>query len=219
MQDARYSRARHPAPPRKIGSALSLFDCVVPCNICLPVCPNDANFPFVIPPGTYPVQRLIPTAGEWLGEPAGALVYAKHRQVGNFADACNECGNCGVFCGQDGGPQFAKPRFFGSVAAWQDTPDRDGFAFAVHGPTVRMHGRFDGQEVLLETTPGRKTRYVGRGFDIRLHIDDPVASVEGHADAPVDLRWLRIMDLIRAAVAAPEANNFVSTGLVVRAMA
>jgi putative selenate reductase len=219
LEDGRYGRTGQPPAPRKLESPLALFDCVVPCNICLPVCPNDANFPFVIPPGTYPVQRLIPTAGEWLGEPAGALVFGKHRQVGNFADACNECGNCDVFCGQDGGPQFAKPRFFGSVAAWQDTPDRDGFAFELQGQTLRMHGRFDGQEVLLESVPGSKTRYAGPGFDVRLDIDDPVATVEGHADGPLDLRRLRIMDLIRAAVAGPQAHNFVSTGLLVAAAA
>ncbi len=147
-------------------------------------------------------------------KPPADLVFEKHRQIGNFADACNECGNCDVFCPEDGGPQFAKPRFFGSVAAWKAAPDRDGFAFAVHGDTLSMHGRFGGQEVLFEQTPGGKSRYAGTGFDIRLDLADPLGSVEGHADAPVDLRWLRMMDLIRIAVAAPAAHNFISAGLL-----
>jgi putative selenate reductase len=214
MDDPRYGSELHPAPTRKIGNPLALFDCVVPCNRCLPVCPNDANFNFVIPPGSYPVERLVPAAGGWRSEAAEDLVFEKHRQIGNFADACNECGNCDVFCPEDGGPQFAKPRFFGNVAAWKAAPARDGFAFAVRGDTLSMHGRFGGEEVLFEQTPGSKSRYAGTRFDIRLDLADPLGSVEGHADAPVDLRWLRMMDLIRIAVAAPAAHNFISAGLV-----
>jgi putative selenate reductase len=217
LQDRRYSRAEHPAPPRKVGSPLATLDCLIACNKCLPVCPNDANFEFVIPPGSYPVERLVPTADGWRSEPAGTLAIERHRQVGNFADACNECGNCDVFCPQDGGPHLAKARFFGSAAVWKQTPQRDGFAFALRGDTLTMHGRFDGQEVLMETSPGRKLRYAGDGFDIRLDLQDPVGSVEGEADGPVDLRRLRTMDLIRAAVAVPEANNFLSTGLLLAA--
>jgi putative selenate reductase len=217
LQERRYSRAGHAAPPRKTGSRLALLDCTVACNKCVPVCPNDANFAYVIPPGSYPVERLVPMAGGWRSESAGALVIERHRQLGNFADACNECGNCDVFCPEDGGPYLAKARFFGSAAAWKETPDRDGFAFAPNGPTLTMHGRFEGNEVLLERTPGEKLRYAGKGFDIRLDLADPVGSVEGQAEAPVDLRWLRMMDLIRAAVADPKANNFISTGLLLAA--
>jgi putative selenate reductase len=217
LEDPRYSRAEHAAAPRKIASRLALFDCTIACNKCLPVCPNDANFPFVIPPGSYPVERLVPTPGGWRSEPAGALVFARHRQLGNFADACNECGNCDVFCPEDGGPYLAKARFFGSAAAWKETPDRDGFAFALDGDTLTMLGRFEGQEVRVETTPGSKLRYAGQGFDIRLDLDDPLGSVEGQATAAVDLRRLRMMDLIRTAVASPQANNFISTGLLLAA--
>ena len=217
LHDPRYAKSGHPPPPRKVGKALALLDCAVACNQCLPVCPNDANFPFVIPQGRYPVQRLVPAAGGWHAEPAGELAIERHRQLGNFADACNECGNCDVFCPQDGGPYLAKPRFFGSVAAWKATPDRDGFAFALDGPTLTMHGRFDGQEVLLQRSPGRKLRYAGPGFDIRVDLEDPAGSVEGQADAPVDLRRLRLMDLIGVAVADPKAHNFISTGLLVAA--
>ena len=214
LDDPRYGRAAHPAPPRKIANPLALFDCVIACNRCLPVCPNDANFNFLIPPGSYPVERLLPSPAGWRSEPAGTLEFARHRQIGNFADACNDCGNCDVFCPEDGGPQSVKPRFFGSVAAWRDTPQRDGFAFAMDGATLRMHGRFDGAEVLLEHTPGDKLRYAGTGFDLRLDLADPLGSVEGHATGPVDLRRLRIMDLICSAVADAQAHNFVSTALL-----
>jgi len=214
LQNPRYARTGHAPPPRKIGKHLALFDCTIACNKCLPVCPNDANFAYVIPPGSYPVERLVPTPDGWRSEPAGALVFERHRQLGNFADACNECGNCDVFCPEDGGPYLAKARFFGSTAAWKETPDRDGFAFAFDGDTLTMHGRFEGEEVLLASTPGKKLRYAGKGFDIRLDLEDPLGSVEGQAQATVDLRRLRIMDLVRTAVTHPQANNFISTGLL-----
>jgi putative selenate reductase len=215
MTNPRYRSTSHPPAPRKIKHPLAAFDCVIACNRCLPLCPNDANFNFVIPPGSYPVERLVPTPRGWRREAGGALVFQRHRQIGNFADACNECGNCDVFCPEDGGPQWVKPRFFGSLAAWKKTPHRDGFAFARSGMTLAMHGRFDGQEVLLETTPGGKTRYAGAGFDIRLNLADPLASVEGDAKGPVDMRRARLMDLIRIAVTDPAAHNFISTALLV----
>lgn len=217
LQDPRYSQSKHPAPPRKVGSSLVLFDCATACNRCLPVCPNDANFAFVIPQGSYPVERLVPSPDGWRSEPAGELVFERHRQVGNFADACNECGNCDVFCPQDGGPHLAKPRFFGSAQAWKDTPERDGFAFAWEGDTLSMHGRFDGEEVLVQRATDGKLRYAGKGFDIRLDLADPAGSAQGHADGAVDLRRLRIMELIRSAVADPKAHNFISTGLALAA--
>lgn len=212
LQDARYSRAKQPAPPRKLGSELDLFDCLT-CDKCLPVCPNDANFTFVLAQGTVPVERLLPGPSGWASEPAGELTIDKPRQIANFADACNECGNCDVFCPEDGGPHLAKPRFFGSVAAWQGTPERDGFAFARAADTLSMHGRFDGEEVLLESCAGKKLRYVGQDFDIRLDLADPAGSVEGTAGGPVDLRWLRIMDMISTAVTDAGEHNFISTEL------
>ena len=50
----------------------------------------------------------------------------KAHQIANFQDFCNECGNCDVFCPEDGGPYIEKPRFFGSLDAWRALP-RDGF--------------------------------------------------------------------------------------------
>jgi putative selenate reductase len=44
-RDPRYSRAQNSESPRKIGRHLQLFDCIT-CDLCVPVCPNDANFTF-----------------------------------------------------------------------------------------------------------------------------------------------------------------------------
>ena len=216
LHDPRYSRRKHPAAPRKVGSQLVLFDCLT-CDKCLPVCPNDANFTFVIPQGRYALEQLHTTPDGWVAESAGELKIGRPRQIGNFADACNECGNCDVFCPEDGGPHIAKPRFFGEVESWKATPQRDGFAFSMDGETMRMHGRFDGEEVLLEKGRGNTIRYSGKGFDIRLDLAEPVESVEGHAEGVVDLGRLRIMEMIRAGVIDPKANNFISAALLLDA--
>ena len=210
--NARYGRAQNATPPEKVGSALALFDCLS-CNKCIPVCPNDANFTFVIAKQQLPLQRLLPSAGGWRSEPAGVLTIDRPWQIGNFADACNECGNCDVFCPEDGGPHLVKPRFFSSVASWAATPQRDGFAFDKTAGALRMHGRFDGQEVVVEQSNTGKLRYCGEGFDIRLDLVDPLATVEGEASGPVELKWLHTMELIRVGVTGADAVNFVSTGL------
>ena len=210
--NARYGRAQNATPPEKVGSALALFDCLS-CNKCIPVCPNDANFTFVIAKQQLPLQRLLSTAGGWRSESAGVLSIGKAWQIGNFADACNECGNCDVFCPEDGGPHLVKPRFFSSVASWAATPQRDGFAFDRTDTGMRMYGRFDGHEVVVEQSNTGKLRYCGEGFDIRLDLVDPLATVEGAASGPVELKWLHTMELIRVGVTGADAVNFISTGL------
>jgi hypothetical protein len=59
--------------------------------------------------------------------PGGVLQLAKAHQLANYADACNDCGNCDVFCPEDGGPYVEKPRFFGSLETYQKYAGRNGF--------------------------------------------------------------------------------------------
>ena len=55
--DPRYAAAANSKPPRKIGRRLQLFDCIT-CDKCVPVCPNDANFTFVLPRDEIPVVKV-----------------------------------------------------------------------------------------------------------------------------------------------------------------
>jgi putative selenate reductase len=114
-----------------------------------------------------------------------------------------------VFCPEDGAPYLSKPLFFGSVAAWAETPERDGFAFEWVGETLRLHGRLNGRPVSMEGNDGL-LRYRGEGFDLRLDPRDPAGTADGTSEGPVDLAPLRIMELIRIAATAPGAVNFVS---------
>lgn len=211
LADPRYSAAHNSRPPKKVGSRLQLFDCLS-CNQCIPVCPNDANFTLPVRKGAFALERLVPDGSGWRVEREGELSIRKAWQIGVFADACNECGNCDVFCPEDGAPYRSKPLFFGSVAAWAGTPERDGFAFEPLGHGLRMHGRFNGRAVSVETNGG-KVRYRGEGFDLRLDPGHPGAGAEGAAAGPVDLAPLRIMELLRGALSDANTINFVTAGI------
>jgi putative selenate reductase len=134
--DPRYHADAHRKPPRKIGRQLKFFDCVN-CNKCIPVCPNDANFSV----------RMTATP---------QVPVTKARQIVNFADFCNDCGNCDVFCLEDGGPYLLKPRLFVDRERWLSDAPRD----AVLVEPGAVSGRFDGQVVRVATgaAPGDDPR-------------------------------------------------------------
>jgi len=120
--DPRYAAPRNLKPPRKIGRRLQLFDCLT-CDKCIAVCPNDANFSFPLP-----------TSAE--------VPVTEARQIANFADFCNDCGNCDTFCPEDGGPYLLKPRIFVSRERWMRDAPRDAI-LVERGATT---GRFGGVE-------------------------------------------------------------------------
>ncbi len=211
LADRRYSAGENATPPKKIGSALVLFDCLT-CDKCIPICPNDANFSFVIPPGEVPIERLAPSGNGWTVEALGSLRFTKARQIGTFADVCNECGHCDVQCPEDGGPYLAKPLFFGSHDAWAAFPHRDGFVLQKGRNGLTMRGRFHGRAVTMECDDGL-VRYSGDGFDVVFDPNDVAATAKGVADGPVDLTWLRIMNQILEAITAPQAISYVSAVL------
>ena len=211
LADRRYSSAENDTPPKKIGSSLVLFDCLT-CDKCIPVCPNDANFSFSIPIGETPVELLTRTADGWAVDVVGVVKVRKPHQIGAFADACNECGHCDVLCPEDGGPYKTKPLFFGSLAAFEAAPERDGFVVQQGALGAIMHGRFGGETVRIERY-GERVRYSGAGFDLAFDPGDVAGSISGASDGPVDLTRLRIMVPILDAVAGPGAVNYVSAAL------
>jgi putative selenate reductase len=122
----RYRWERNKGVPRKIGSKLWLYDCI-DCDKCVPVCPNDANFVYETSAGAiaYDNLELLPAGVRRV--PGGVFQLAKGRQFANYADACNDCGNCDVFCPEDGGPYVEKPRFFGSLETYRKYAGKNGF--------------------------------------------------------------------------------------------
>src|SRR5664280_379086 len=122
----RYRWERNQGVPRKIGSKLWLYDCIN-CDKCVPVCPNDANFAYEAPVEAiaYDNFEMLPAGVRRV--PGGVFQLAKAHQLANYADACNDCGNCDVFCPEDGGPYVEKPRFFGSLETYRKYAGRNGF--------------------------------------------------------------------------------------------
>jgi putative selenate reductase len=113
LTEPRYHAAQNRKTPPKIGRHLQLFDCIT-CDKCVPVCPNDANFTFGFPRVDIPIVKVRRDGPAWVARTEGRLPIAEKHQIGNFVDFCNDCGNCDVFCPEDGGPYVFKPRFFGS---------------------------------------------------------------------------------------------------------
>jgi putative selenate reductase len=206
--DPRYHAERNRRPPRKIGRKLELFDCIN-CGLCVPVCPNDANFFFALPPGEIPVVKIRHEGGSWRAREEGRFAIAEREQIGNFADFCNDCGNCDVFCPEDGGPYRIKPRFFATETAWLADRPRDGFHVARAGSAVSVRARFAGAEYRLEIDGG-EVLYEGAGFRLRFAESDPAGTVRGEAEGEVDLTYFRLMALTGRAVLEPSDVNYVN---------
>jgi putative selenate reductase len=196
--DPRYAKLANSKAPKKIGRRLVLFDCIT-CDKCVPVCPNDANFALEIPAEEIPSAKLRLAGGRWVEDAGPPIRLGEKHQIGNFADFCNDCGNCDVFCPEDGGPYVLKPRFFGTEAAWS-ADGRDGFFVARGVGGVIVLARTGTRELRAEFRDDGTVRFAGAGFDVELEPADPLGTVRGRADGDVDIGWLRILDRIRAAL-------------------
>jgi putative selenate reductase len=186
LSDPRYRAEYNRRVPRKIGSRLQLFDCIT-CDKCVPVCPNDANFTFALPPDPIPIVKLRHDGGAWLAREEGSIAITEKHQIGNFADFCNDCGNCDVFCPEDGGPYILKPRFFGTSEAWRRPLAGDGFYIERRAGSDLVLARFSGAEYRAEIEADRAS-YAGSGFTVRFDMASPAGTMEGQANGDVDLR-------------------------------
>ncbi len=206
--DPRYRWSQNMATPKKVGSHLELFDCLT-CDICVAVCPNDANFAFPLDVPLTTAHLLAPVPTGWQVTAPATLRITRKHQIANFADACNDCGNCDTFCPEDGGPHKVKPAVFRSQAGFAERPERDGVW--IDGATV--HGHFGGKTYSLTEADGR-LRYAGADFDITLEkacLDGLMPQrIEGTAAQPVDLRWLVVMGWLARGLADGKAVHFGS---------
>jgi putative selenate reductase len=215
LADPRYANAANTKTPTKVGTKLSLFDCLT-CDKCVPVCPNDANFTYPLPATDIPVVRLHPLpGGAFRREDGEPLKLAKKHQLATFADLCNECGNCDVFCPEDGGPYALKPRFFGSEASFLGAAGHkieDGVFLARDPQGDTMHGRFGGAAYRV-AFDGDEVLFTGPGFEVRFRASDPEGTVGGRveAGAVVDLTYFRILERLRRGVLDRSTVNYVNT--------
>jgi putative selenate reductase len=156
LDDPRYHASQNKVRPKKIGSHLTLFDCIN-CDKCIPVCPNNANFSYELAPRRLTVRNIIVQGDAWrLGEERTLEIGTGKRpshQIANEADLCNDCGNCDVFCPEDGGPYIEKPRLFSSGESFL-RDSRPGFW--LQGDVLR--GRWGNREQVL-TLHNHEARY------------------------------------------------------------
>ena len=206
--DPRYAEPANRKVPRKIGRSLRLFDCIS-CDKCVPVCPNNANFTFVLPPSVMPIVKLRKDGGGWIRWDEGTLRIEETHQIGNVADFCNDCGNCDVFCPEDGGPYVLKPRLFLSLSGWESAPSLDGFFLDRGEGRETVMGRFAGREYRLQLTDGH-VAYAGAGFTVTFAESDPENTVAGEATEVVDLTYFQIMNALRKALLDSTAVNYVT---------
>ena len=206
--DQRYALVKNSKPPTKVGSMLELFDCLT-CDKCIPVCPNDANFMLSIPPEQVPVKTLTFQDGSWSVEESGKLLLEKKHQIANFADFCNECGNCDIFCPEDGGPYVLKPRFFGSRESFREFSNHDGFFIERNNGGDTVLARFS-QDEYESTLMNGEVQFSGPGFNIRFSADDPEKTVSGEAETSVDLTRYEIMEKIRWGILESGHVNYAS---------
>lgn len=149
--DARYSCAKNASVPKKIGSHLYLWDCLA-CDKCVPVCPNDANFFYEVGAFDVTYRNLRLTNNGVLPDETCVFKVARASQIANYADFCNECGNCDTFCPEYGGPYIMKPRFFASLETYAAHADHDGFVITESEGVGRIVGRIMGVEYSLAPT-------------------------------------------------------------------
>ncbi len=206
--NARYSFEKNSTPPRKVGSMLKLFDCLT-CDKCIPVCPNDANFALHIPAGETEVLEFEQRVDKWHIKERKTLKLEKKYQIGNFADFCNECGNCDIFCPEDGGPFVLKPRFFGNLDSFKHFSSHDGFFIEKNNDTEKVYARFDGNEYCL-LIKGECIDYSGPDFNIRFSKDDPINTISGEAKSTVSFENYEIMKMMKTAVTDASSVTYSS---------
>jgi putative selenate reductase len=210
VEDARYGWEANRKPPRRLDSHLVLFDCIT-CDKCIPVCPNDANFAYTLPDDEIPVVKARRDGAGWAIEAGESLRITQKHQIGNFADFCNDCGNCDIFCPELGGPYKVKPRFFGSRASWEEYDGPDGLLVERAGEQTRIEARFAGAGYAVAIAGGR-AEYTGDGFEVEFDVADPEGTLKGTAEGVVDLTWFRIMDALARGVADPRVVSYLGLG-------
>jgi len=173
MADERYTFEKNKSVPKRIDSHLWLYDCIS-CDKCIPVCPNDANFYYEVEPVEIAFTNYTWNAGQLEPADTGVLKIERKHQIANFADWCNECGNCDTFCPEYGGPFIQKPSFFADHDAWFDNPKRDGFYVTKRNGVSEIVGRMEGQTHSLAVDETSRTARYGNGalevsFDTQTH--------------------------------------------------
>ncbi|MGD8474706.1 MAG: FAD-dependent oxidoreductase, partial [Anaerolineae bacterium] len=94
------------------AEALRCLQCSSFCDKCVEVCPNRANYTYLVSPVRLELPRLACKDGELAVAGKESFAIEQARQIIHVDDFCNECGNCATFCVHQGKPYTDKPRLF-----------------------------------------------------------------------------------------------------------
>jgi putative selenate reductase len=214
LSNTRYHASNNAKAPRKIGSHLHLWDCIN-CDKCIPVCPNDANFYFEVEPVEIMCDVVDVSTDGWKTIRSEVLSIKERHQIGNFADACNECGNCDVFCPEDGGPYIEKPRFFGSLEQYRKWSTHSGFFMHQDKKSTTLYGRFKKQEFVLNVDEETRSARFG-DQDATVTIDRNTSEVieshlvNGKTSTVIDLRFYHTMAVLMKGIQNTNRVHFVN---------
>ncbi|MFN0151314.1 MAG: glutamate synthase [bacterium] len=215
LHDPRYAAAKNRGAPRKIGSHLVLYDCVS-CNKCVPVCPNDANFRYDVEPVESEFAEIVVTSTGPVVIPRGIFRVERAEQWGTYADFCNECGNCDVFCPEEGGPYIEKARIFSCEETYAAVAPASGFLIERGASHQSIRGRIGGREYWLEIDDGAN---VARFHDEFVDVDaDPstgaTRAVRARDGAPLhhslSMRVFFVMRTLLRGVLDPRRANYTN---------
>jgi putative selenate reductase len=99
------------------------LQCSTLCDKCVEVCPNRANYTYVVSPMSVMLPQLSCQNGRLAMTGEEPFRVEQIRQIVHVDDFCNECGNCATFCVHDGKPYQEKPRLFLSEGDFQSQED------------------------------------------------------------------------------------------------
>lgn len=162
----RYRWSKNTTVPKKMNSNLQLFDCIS-CNICIPVCPNAANFSFKTSIGSESIINYKYDKGKFHPIPKGEFNLYKDTQFANIAEFCNDCGNCETFCPEVGAPYKIKPRFFLFENTFNEYINLDGFFFS---SPDNLHARINHKSYQFQWSEESDT-YIWKSERVNFHFD------------------------------------------------
>jgi putative selenate reductase len=130
--------------PAARAEAARCLQCSTTCDKCVEVCPNRANYPYLVSPVELTLPLLSCHNGDLDIAGEESFKIEQSRQIIHVDDFCNECGNCATFCVHEGKPYTEKPRLFLRERDYQLEDDN---AFYIEGSTIRR--RESGRESRL----------------------------------------------------------------------
>jgi putative selenate reductase len=157
------------------SEAARCLQCSTLCDKCVEVCPNRANYTYLVSPTSLSVPLLACSDGALVQVGEEPFYVWQDRQIVHVDDFCNECGNCATFCVHMGKPYVDKPRLFLEEEDFAQEQDNAFFIERTAEGNL-MRRREGGQESLLLSQNGSLV-FSNQQVDIKLGTEMEVLEV------------------------------------------